>query len=96
MRSILLALGCLVLAGCVAPAAAVIGAGAQVTDVWRHWGDGREPITVRSRECEWARAIYPNDAAIEAMDRQALEDLSRHNELVKTDCQQPAMKNEKQ
>jgi len=77
-----------ILTGCVAPAAAVIGAGAQVTDVWRHWGDGQEPITVRSRECEWVKAIYPNDAAVDAMDRQALEDLSRHNELVKTDCQQ--------
>lgn len=86
MARFLILLAAFSLSGCVVPAAAVIGASASVADAWRHWGDQPRAITVLSRECSWVRAIYPNDAAVDAMDRQALEDISRHNEMVKADC----------
>lgn len=61
--------------------------GSAASAYWSYKTATVEKVEVLSRDCIFAEELALNDAAVDALDRQSLEDLAAHNRSVRKQCQ---------
>lgn len=71
------------LTGCVLVEA--IGPVASSVSAWYSWQASNRPLI--APDCVWAQTIAPNDASLAVMDRESLEAIVLHNQMVREMCE---------
>ena len=81
-RNLVACLAATSLTGCALLEA--IGPVASSVSAWYSYQASNRPLI--APDCVWAQAIAPNDASLAVMDRESLEALVLHNQMVRESC----------